>query len=255
MSSDDFNPAAFEDPVDRALAWALALDPALGAGLEGAAPGAIDALAAGLPRPMSRLHRRFLERLGARHEGIDLGPVDATPATLLDAHEHTEGALPPGYELLARSMEDPYLDAFLVHQPSGEARVGTTYSIYGGDFADLAVEKIEVVAGSLAELICLPVLVRCRYQQLPFQMFVAHPELGPEPGRRFDALVEENELSLLWFSNSLTRVVELEEGLILAQGLPHAPFSVSVATTSRVELAALKWWLIHEVGLVPQHAG
>ena len=122
----------------------------------------------------SGIHRAFLRRFGNSVGGLDFGPVDPTAPALREVFEATTGSLPPGYELFAVSREDPYLDVFLVGQEPDELQIGTSYSVFGGDFGDLDVAGLTVVSGSLTELLCYIPYVHTRYEPKPMKFMLSN---------------------------------------------------------------------------------
>lgn len=235
------------NPVDRAVAYLSQLDPALAAP-QGASAEALAALEAAMGRAPSDLHRRVLEHFGAPG-ALDIGPVDLSAEALAGAYEATEGAPEPGYELFGVSEEDPYLDLFLRHGAAPEPAVIAIPSVIGGDFGRLPVADAQLVSGALSEWLCLPALVRVRYEPKPFKATLAHAAPRDDAWPRFQAMVDENALPLVWFSNEFTKVIETSESVVVAKRVPSAPLAVAVASSSRTEFAAIRWWLTRDVDL------
>ena len=66
---------------------------------------------------------------------------------------------------------------------------------------------------------------------------------------RFDRVIRDNGLATLWFSSSLSRIVEFGDTVLLAKQIAGTPLAVSVGSSNKVEFAAAHWWLTHDVGL------
>ncbi|WP_437671970.1 hypothetical protein [Sorangium sp. So ce131] len=236
-----------DDPVDRAVTYMTSLEPTIDVH-RGASPESLAALERALGRPPSAPHRRFLEHFGAPG-GMKVDPLDLDADALVGAYESTEGSLPAEYELFGVSQEDPYLDLFLHHTEGREPRVVAMHSVIGGDFGRIPAAHAQVVSGALSEWLCLPVFVRVRYQPRPFKATLAHAGPRDDAWPRFQAMVDENEMRLAWFSSDITKIVETGDSVIVAKRLPGAPLAVAVASSSRTEFAAIRWWLTRDVGL------
>lgn len=234
--------------IDRAIAYLGSLDPGFAARIAGAGADEIDALERASGRPLHPAHRRFLERLGSG-AGIDLGAVDARVPKLLEYYQGTSGALTPGYHLFAVGAEDPYEDAFLVEREGGELAVMLTDSLYGGDLATLDPGELTRVAGSLAELLCLPPFVRHVFEPKAHKATLTNREIRPGAMARFDTLAADEGWTPLWFSSPMTRVLSAGGSAIIAKQVDGEPLAVAFASDSRVEHAALHWWLTRRVGL------
>jgi hypothetical protein len=108
---------------------------------------------------------------------------------------------------------------------------------------------MKIIAGSLTELLCHMPYVNTRYEPKPLQFTLTnrHPVEGAM--ERFNRVIEENDLQLVWFSDSITRVAEFGDTVLLGKQTPGAPLAVSIGSSSKVEFAAAHWWLTHDVGL------
>jgi hypothetical protein len=198
---------------------------------------------------MSDIHRAFLRRMGRSIGGIGLGTHDSTLAALREMYAQTEGVLPEGFELFAVDRDDPYVDMFLLDSGDEEPAVGMAYSAAYSDFSRIAFRKVEIICGSVSELLCYNPYLKARYQPKPFQLTITNKQLVDGAMERFNRVVAQNEMTTLWFSSPMTRVVEFGETVLLAKQIPETPLAVAIGSSSRVEFAAAHWWLTHDVGL------
>ncbi len=240
---------ANDTTIDRAIEYIRTLQPAVLEGIRPCTETELADLEILARTRFSGIHRAFLRRFGNSVGGLDFGPVDPTAPALREVFEATTGSLPPGYELFAVSREDPYLDVFLVGQEPDELQIGTSYSVFGGDFGDLDVAGLTVVSGSLTELLCYIPYVHTRYEPKPMKFMLSNRQPVPGAMQKFNQVVADNGMNLIWFSTAMTRVVEFGETVLLAKQTVGAPLAVSVASSNKTEFAAVHWWLTRNVGL------
>jgi len=235
--------------MDRAIDYIRTLQPEAVEGLRPASDAEIDELESSRGIRFSEIHRTFLKRMGNGVGGLDFGPADPTLAALRQAFENTTGSPPPDCELFAVSGDDPYLDVFLLRRGEGEPAIGLAYSVFGGDFESLDTEGMSIVAGSLSELLCHMPYVRARYEPKPLKFTLTNRQPVEGAMDRFDRVIRENGLELVWFSTAMTRVAEFGETVLLAKQVPGTPLAVSIGSSNRIEFAAAHWWMTHDVGL------
>ncbi|HYR28747.1 MAG TPA: SMI1/KNR4 family protein [Thermoanaerobaculia bacterium] len=240
-----------DDPIERAIAYVSTLDPGFAERIRGASPEEIDALERAMGRPLHPRHRRFLERFGTGPNGLDLGPVDVRAATLREALEVSRGAMPEGVSLFGVSGEDPYFDLVLIDRGE-EPEIASVSTFIGADFSRMTPEMIKPAAGSIAELICLPPTMQHRYEPMPLKALFVDPRNDDGAISRLQRTIGENELRTAWFSSAITQVVEMPSTVIIAQRRAPNAMGVVTGSTSRIELAAVHWWLTHDVGLEPR---
>jgi hypothetical protein len=187
--------------IDRIIDFLTELDPTFPAAIRGSTPEQIAALARAMGREPSPLHCAFLERMGESLGPVSLGPYAVSPDALLEHDPRMIAGLPEAITLFAVPLgdNDP---VFLLDGDDPE--VVRHPSVPYADDSRLAPELTDPAAGSLSELLCLPLVLAREVAPKPHQATYAEKE------RRDDTLARCRHLAALfgfepyWFSNAST---------------------------------------------------
>lgn len=216
------------DIISRAIGFASSLEPRFADGLEGSSSSDIQALESAMGRPCSPLYRDFLLAMGESTGSIDLGLYSTRPAELLRFRGEALAALPPGVELLAMPVADDEQDIFLVARPDLSPCIAAHLPLVPGGAAFSPAEA-NLLAGSMAELLCLPVLNRTHVLDLPFRAVFVAQELQPSYLGHARRLTEVLELIPFWFSSDLAHIAHGEGLIVIAKQTPTSYFSMGIA--------------------------
>lgn len=222
--------------IDRCIDFCRLLDPAFPAGLRGSTAADIDAFERASRRPLREIHRAFLEKMGESTGSLNLGAYSTSPARLLAERAATLPGLGPDAELFAVPTGDNEDEILLL--PSGVVRRDED----GED---------EVVAGSLEELICLPMLNARYTARQPLQQAFVARELGSDglaTCRRIGALFG---FETYWFSTAIAYVARRKTLVLVARQAPERYLSVSIAGREEFELGVIARVLERELELEP----
>lgn len=239
------------DSIGRTISYIATLDPDFPDQIQGEPDEDIALLDVAARRPVSDVHRSFLQQMGRSLGPIDLGPVRCSSGALRAAHGVTDGTLPPELELFGVSGEDPYQDLYLHFQNEPEPRVILLYSMTGGSYEGADPSRAFVQAGSVAEMLCLAAMRRFRLSTAPLNSDFVQNKPEPNGIPAFVELVRGMELEPLWFSTPITQVVEYGASTLIARQRPHQPLSVTLAATEPTEFDLLSRFLVHALKMAP----
>ncbi|HEV7238610.1 MAG TPA: hypothetical protein VGQ36_05165 [Thermoanaerobaculia bacterium] len=226
--------------IERCIEFCQLLEPAFATLLRGSPPEDIDALEDAAGRPLSLMHRRFLEVMGEDSGSLDLGDYSVSPRHLLAKRGDAMANLAEGTELFAIPTLNDEGDILL--------RAGT-----GGDLA--VVRRVsdyeEHVAGSLEELLCLPML-NARYVALqPLQAAFTQRELRDGALADCRRIAELFGFETYWFSNAITWAARRRSLVLVAKQPPGLYFSAGIAGREEFEHGVIARTLERELDLQP----
>ena len=182
-------------------------------------------------RPLSDVHRSYLERLGEHIAWLSFGAFDTSAVALLAAHQATSGTIPPEFDLFAQATDEPYEDIFLVDRGRGAPLVEALNTRLGCSYDNLAGDEGTVIAGTLPEWICRQALRHFPLSRLAlraayYEEQPTRPLLG-----EFDRIAESLRLEPLWFNNWMTHAVSRDSLVAVATDVPGSGLVVQAAAT------------------------
>ena len=218
--------------IERCIEFCRILNPQFASRLRGSSPQDIDAFEDASGRPLAPMHRWFLEVMGEDAGPLDLGDYAVSPRVLVDAMVD----LPEGAELFAIPTADDegnillQADGAIVRQLS---------------------EGVEHVAGSLEELICLPML-NARYTvHQPLRTAFLQNVLRDGTLADCRRIGELFGFETYWFSNAMTWAARRGTIVLIAKHPPGRYFSAGLAGGEEFELGVIARTLEHELELQP----
>ncbi|APR81033.1 Hypothetical protein A7982_06380 [Minicystis rosea] len=236
------------DDIDRAIDYCETLDEGFRARIRGATTEVIDGVADGLGRPLDAGHRRFLERLGESAGGLDFGTLDPSAAVLVRSLRMTYGDPPPGFELFAVGRDEPFEDLYLVER-NGTRVLELLNSRKGTTYGSLADDAGTILAGSIAELMCVRALRRHVADVLPFRAVLGQTEDGGAGLDVLDTVLARLGLLPLWFSSALTRVATAPGLVVIGRQPPGGALVVRLASADGEVFAAVETALADALGM------
>jgi hypothetical protein len=240
--------AADEALIDRAINYVRELVPEALEGIQGSSEEEISA-AEILPNAhFSEIHKAFLRRFGTSVGRMDFGPTDPTLAALRQRLEETAGEIPPEYELFAASGGGDDRDAYLVHS-SPDTPPMVAFGYVGSHYGWMDWNSLQIGFGSISEILCYLPYVQARYNPKLLKFMLADHMPIEGSMERFQRVARDNDLSTVWFSSSLTQIVEFGDTVMIGRQAAGSPLGVSIGSSNKVEFAAAHWWLTHDVGL------
>lgn len=223
--------------IDRCIAFCTSLDPDFPRRLRGSTPEQIAALEQAMGRPLGEAHRAFLERMGEETGTLDLGPYTTSPRALVERRKDELSAPPEGMELFAAALADDE-DVFL--------REGEDPEVVRHED-----DETDAVAGSLSELICLPIFNARRAVVLPLQGMYTEKEMRSDTLSRCRRIGELFGFEPLWFSNAHTYAATRGSLVVVAKQAPESYFSVGVAGDDEFAWGVVTRTLFRELDLEP----
>lgn len=225
------------------------LDPAFRFHIRGASEKEIAALEALAGRPLPEVYRDFLSVLGKDMDWLAVGDVDFRIETVLRAHRSPAWSPPPEYLKIGVDRHYLHFDAYLeilegrppavVRFPAGE----------GLSFSEVRRFQLKRVAGSLEEMLCLPVFKMYRFDRLPFQ--ARYVVRGPAASLiEISRLASGERFQWLWFSSPSAHAYERDDAVLIAKELGTATSTLAVATLEPEELVRLGRRLTAKLGAV-----
>jgi hypothetical protein len=224
--------------IERCLEFCQRMVPDFASRLQGSRAEDIEALEGAMGRPMAPIHRTFLETMGENTGALDLGRYTTSPASLLASRGDTLQSLPDGTELFAIPTADDEGDVFLV---PGEG--GYTVVQRGEDEHQLA--------GSLEELICLPMLNAHYTVRQPLREAYIERTLRPGTLAACRRVGELFGFQQYWFSNAMTWAARRKTLVLIAKQAPGKWFTAGLAGHEEFEFGVILRTLERELDLEP----
>jgi len=217
--------------------------------IRGAAAEQIAELERVMKRPLTGIYREFLERMGEDTGPLDLGLFDITPEYLIAERAYVLEKLPEGVELFACPVGDNEEDIFLIHsgQPDPEVVRHDDVPLTEDGFFDGA--AAESVAGSLAELLCLPALNQYHSRLQPFQAVWSEKERHEDTLERCRRLAAIFGFEPYWFSSAQTFAAKRGSLVIVAKQAPGFLFSVGIAGDDQFDTGVVSRTFLRELDL------
>jgi hypothetical protein len=202
-----------------------------------------------MKRPLSGIYREFLERMGEDTGPLDLGLYSASPQYLVEQRPFVLRSLPEGIELFASPTGDDEEDIFLVHGEATGAEVVRHEDVPLAEDGSFDKSKTESVAGSLAELLCLPALNLYHSLRQPFQASYSDKQLREDTLERCRRLAGLFGFEPYWFSNAQTFAARRGNLVIVAKQAPAFVFSLGIAGADEFEFGVVSRALFRELDL------
>jgi hypothetical protein len=224
--------------IEKSIEFCKTLEPAFASLLRGSPAADIEALERAAGRPLIAAHRTFLEAMGEDTGALRFGNYTTSPAVLLEARGGTV-ALPGGAELFAVPTGDADGDIMLVPREDGSTAV-----VRRGEIEEL-------VAGSLEELICLPMLNAYYVNRQPLRKALVGRELREGMLADCRRIGELFGFEPYWFSSEMTWAARRERLVVVAKQAPGKWFSLGIAGTDEFELGVILRTFERELDLEP----
>ncbi|WP_441285806.1 hypothetical protein ACSRUE_25140 [Sorangium sp. KYC3313] len=235
--------------VDRCIEFCTSLDPDFSRALRGSTPDQIAELTRVMGRPPSAVHLAFLERMGEDTGALKLGLYATSPREMIERRPDLLEDIPEGVEPFAVPVGDDEEDIFLLggDDPEVVRHDGAPLD----DEGRLDLSRAEPVAGSLSELICLPVLNARLATRLPLQAMYTERELRPDTLARCRWLAGLFGFEPYWFSNAHTFAAKRGSLILVAKQAPEFYLSVGLAGSDEADWGVVSRTLQRELELDP----
>jgi hypothetical protein len=217
--------------------------------IRGAATEQITELESLMERPLSAIYREFLERMGEDRGPLNLGLYSTSPEYLIEQRLYVLENLPEGIELFASPTGDDEEDIFLVHGGQPDPEVVRHDDVPLADDGSFDRSKTESVAGSLAELLCLPALNQYHSLRQPFRATWSEKELREDTLERCRRLAAIFGFEPYWFSSPQTFAARRGDLVIVAKQAPGFLFSVGIAGADEFDTGVVSRTLLRELDL------
>ncbi|MGH1348981.1 MAG: hypothetical protein ACRBN8_46035 [Nannocystales bacterium] len=215
------------DEIDEIIAYCTRIEPGFPQGLHGSSAADIAALEQALGKPCSPLYRKFLSTMGDGIDALQMGSYSTRPAELADRGADQLRGLVDGVELFAVSDLDDE-DIFLVAREPRETLI-VAHASSNAHTPPFDAEQGGIVAGSLSQLVCLPVFSRVRVLPLRYRAEFVATEVGPDYLVHLSRVAADVGAKAAWFSDSTAYVGEVESVVIVGKQSPTSYFSLGVA--------------------------
>jgi hypothetical protein len=209
---------------------------------EGATPEQVDELEALVGAPLPEIYRDFLEVMGRDMDWISIEQIDFRIETVIDYYRHENWLPADRYIRIGSARKDPAFNPHLeLSYVSDDPRVVLFGDLSPASFADPASRFRVPFAGSLPEMVCLPV----------FRMFEIdgegrRPTYLETPGWRPEAIDQAERLFVetlgferLWFSSVWGRAYRRDDAAIQAVQLGGYPLQLWVRGDDPAEQARI----------------
>ncbi len=219
----------------RCVEFCRRLDPDFPASLRGASEADIAALERASGRALDELHRAFLATMGESTGSFSLGPFTTSPSRLVAARAHR---LPLAGDVVLFAIPTGDDDSDVLLLPDGTLRRDDA----GAN---------DVVAGSIEELICVPMLNRFYTARQPLRFsFIARAAVDDALAacRRIGALFG---FETYWFSNAMTWAGRRKSIVLIAKQAPERYLSIGLAGSEEFEWGVIARTLERELDLEP----
>lgn len=235
--------------IERCIEFWSSFVPEFPERIRGAEPEQIAELEGLMKRPATPLYREFLERMGEDTGPLKLGLYSAAPQYLMETRQPLLENLPRAVELFAVPTGDNEEDIFLVHGEGEDAEVVRYDGLPLAEDGSFDRSKTEPVAGSVAELLCLPALNQYVSLRRPLQAFWAEKELRQGTLDRCRSLAEGLGFEPYWFSSAQSYAASRGELVMVAKQAPGFLFSVGIAGADELEFSEVSRTLVRELDL------
>jgi hypothetical protein len=142
----------------RLVAYVAEFDPRFPDAIAGAAPDEIDELQALVGAPLPEIYHDFLALMGKSMDWITIRRMDLRIGTVLDYYRRERWL--PGTRIvrIGTEHEEPRLHPFLeIDLAGGDSEVVCMPACRPEEFEEVSLTRLEPVAGSLQELVAMPV--------------------------------------------------------------------------------------------------
>jgi hypothetical protein len=229
--------------IARSIEFCASLDPAFTAAMQGSSAEDIAALEAAMAHPLSGIHREYLQTMGERAGTLAFGAYSTSPALLAAQRPRTLGRLPPDADLFAIPIGDADGDVFLVGEEPAVVR--------RFDGEDPARPAEEVMAASIAELLCLPMLNRVYTANQPLQASLIERERREDSLARCRRIAELFGFEPYWFSTSQALAARRGPLVLVAKQAAGTFLTVGLAGREELEWGVITRTFARELELKP----